>query len=173
MALVDVGLLILRLVLGITFFAHGAQKLFGWFGGHGLKGAAGMAERLGVRPPELWGLVTGLSEFLGGLGVAFGFLTPIAAALIIGVMIVAILRVHAPKGFFNTGGGIEFPLMNIAAAACIGLAGPGIYSLDNALHIHYPVAQAFLLFLALVILGVLVSLLTGVELTHQRSEQHR
>jgi putative oxidoreductase len=171
MALVDVGLLILRLVLGLTFFAHGAQKLFGWFGGGGMKGTSGMMSKMGVRPPELWALVTGLSEFLGGLGVAFGFLTPLAAALIIGVMIVAILRVHAPKGFFNTGGGIEFPLMNIAAAACIGFAGPGFYSLDNAFRIRYPVAESFVIALAVVILGVLVSLLTGVEFARREAEE--
>jgi putative oxidoreductase len=171
MALIDVGLLFLRLVLGLTFFAHGAQKLFGWFGGHGMKGTTGMMTKMGVKPPELWALVTGLSEFLGGLGIAFGLLTPLAAALIVGVMIVAILRVHAPKGFFNTGGGIEFPLMNSAAATCIGFAGPGFYSLDHALSISYPIAQAFLAAVAVVILGVLISLLTGVEFARRQAQQ--
>ncbi len=173
MGYANAGLLILRLVLGLTFFGHGAQKLFGWFGGHGLAGTAGFFGNLGVKPPKLWALVAGLAEFLGGLGVAFGLLTPIAAALIIGVMAVAILRVHAAKGFWNTAGGIEFPLLNIAAAVCIGLAGPGVYSLDSALHLAYPPAEAFLIALAIVILGVLVSLLTGLEYARQQSEQRK
>ena len=120
----DLALLVLRLVLGGVFIAHGAQKLFGWFGGPGLQGTAGFFEKLG-----------GLAEFGGGLLVLLGLLTPLGALAVIVVMIVAILRVHLPNGFFNTSGGYEFNLTLIGIAVALILAGSGAYGLDAVLRI--------------------------------------
>jgi len=153
--LTSAGLLILRIALGGLFFVHGAQKLFGWFGGHGLAGHAGFMESLGVRPARLLGLVSALGEFFGGLGVLSGFLTPIAAAGLIGSMAVAIIKVHWPKGFFNHAGGIEFPLILAVAAFVIGLIGPGRFSLDRALGLHLPEPVTYIGVLILTALTVL------------------
>ena len=94
----------LRLVLGGVFIAHGAQKLFGWFGGPGLQGTAGFFDQAGLKPGSVMALLAGLAEFGGGLLVLLGLLTPVGALAVIVVMIVAILRVHLPNGFFNTSG---------------------------------------------------------------------
>lgn len=128
----DIGLLILRLVLGLTLAAHGAQKLFGWFGGYGLAGTGGFLEKLGFRPGKLQAFVAGLAEFAGGLLLAAGLATPFAAAAIITVMVVAIGSVHLSKGFFIANGGYEFNLLIIAAALALAFVGPGEYSLDAA-----------------------------------------
>ena len=153
--LTGVGLLILRIALGGIFFAHGAQKLFGWFGGHGLAGHVGFMEKLGVRPARLLGLISALGEFGGGLGILTGFLTPIAAAGIIGTMAVAIVKVHWSHGFFNHEGGIEFPLMLAVTAFVLGLVGPGRFSLDGALGIRLPEPVTSVAVLALTALTVL------------------
>lgn len=133
MTLSSIGLLVIRLVLGLSLAAHGSQKLFGWFGGYGIKGTGGWLESIGIKPGALFAVLAGLGEFAGGLGVAVGLLTPIAAAGIIIVMIVAILGAHRGKGFFNTNGGWELPLVNIAAALAIALTGAGSISLDAIL----------------------------------------
>ncbi len=131
----DLGLLIIRVVIGLVMAGHGAQKLFGWFGGPGLNGTSGMLGSLGFKPAKLHATVTALSEFGGGILLAAGLLTPLGAAAIIGVMIVAIVTVHAPKGLWNSGGGYEFNLVLLAGAAGIGFAGPGSYSLDSAINL--------------------------------------
>ena len=132
----ETALLILRLVVGGTLAAHGAQKLFGWFGGFGPEGTGGWLESLGFKPGYRYALVNGASEFGGGLLLAFGLLTPLGAAAIIGVMIVAIATVHWDKGFFNTAGGYEFNLLLIATALALAITGPGSISVDNALGIE-------------------------------------
>ena len=129
------ALLLARLLLGGALFAHGAQKLFGWFGGYGVKGTGGFMETLGFRPGALFAIGAGLGEAGGGLLTAFGLGGPIGPALIIMVMIVAILTVHAPKGFWNTNGGYELNTMNIAAALTLAFVGFGAYSLDAVLGI--------------------------------------
>jgi len=126
------GLLLLRVVIGGTMFAHGAQKLFGWFGGGGLKGTAGFFGNFGFRAPLLMTLFAGLAES-GGLLFAAGFLTPLAALGIAIVMLNAIALVHWPKGFFNGNGGLEFPLTLFTAAVAVSAIGPGRFSLDRAL----------------------------------------
>lgn len=131
--MMDAGLLILRVVVGLVVAAHGAQKLFGWFGGHGLRGTAGWLESLGFRPGQVHASLTGLAEFGGGLLLALGFLTPLGAAAVIGVMAVAIAAVHASNGFFNTNGGFEFNLTLMAAAVALAFTGPGGWSIDYAL----------------------------------------
>src|SRR5947207_7790019 len=106
----SIGILILRLLAGLTLAAHGAQKLFGWFGGYGLAGTGGYLEQLGFRPGKRAAFMAGLSELLGGLLLALGAATPIGVTLLVGVMLVAVATVHWSKGFFNHVGGYEYPL---------------------------------------------------------------
>ncbi len=153
----DIGLVVLRTVVGLIFAAHGAQKLFGWFGGHGLKGTSAWLASMGVRPAQLWAVLAGLAEFLGGLGVFFGFATPIAAALVSAVMLAAIVLVHWPR-FWVSEGGIEYPLIIIAAAALLGLAGPGAIALDQILGTEavLPRTQTYLAGILLAVAAVLL-----------------
>ena len=127
------GLLLLRVIVGGTMFSHGAQKLFGWFGGHGPKGTAGFFSQLGFRAPLAMALLAGLAE-ANGLLVATGFLTPLAALGIAVVMCNAIWTVHWPNGFFNGNGGLEFPLVLLASAVALAATGPGRFSIDRAIH---------------------------------------
>jgi putative oxidoreductase len=117
--------------------AHGAQKLFGWFGGHGITGTGGWLESLGFKPGRFHASVTGLAELGGGSLVALGFLTPLGAAAVIGVMVVAIATVHGDNGFFNTAGGFEFNLVLIAAVTALAFTGAGEISIDNALDLGF------------------------------------
>ena len=126
------GLLLLRLVIGGTMFSHGAQKLFGWFGGGGPQGTAGFFGNFGFRSPLLMALLAGVAE-CGGLLFAAGFLTPLAALGITIVMINAIALVHWSKGFFNGNGGLEFPLTLLTVAIAVSAIGPGRFSVDRAL----------------------------------------
>jgi putative oxidoreductase len=137
------SLLLLRLVLGLTLAAHGAQKLFGWFGGHGLSGTGGFFESMGFRPGRVFALAAGLGELVGGLLVALGLLGPVGPALLIAVMVVAVITVHAKNGFFNTAGGYEFPLLIATASAALALAGPGQLSVDRALGLDAVWTPAF------------------------------
>ena len=131
----DIALLVLRLVLGGIFVAHGAQKLFGSFDGPGLKGTASFFEQIGLKPGRTMAFLAGLAEFGGGLLVLVGFLTPLGAFALIAVQAVAIARVHAPNGFFNESGGYEFNLVLIAVAGALILTGSGAYGLDAGLEI--------------------------------------
>jgi putative oxidoreductase len=131
--MMDIGLLIIRLVIGLLFAAHGAQKLFGWFGGYGLKGTGGWMESLGLKPGVAMALMAGLSELLGGLLFALGFLTPLAALLIAGAMVMAIVKVHLPNGLWSTANGYEYNLVLLTVAIGIALIGPGRYALDALL----------------------------------------
>jgi putative oxidoreductase len=134
----SIGILLLRLVVGGIFLGHGAQKLLGWFGGGGPSGTERLFGSMGWRPARTMAIVAGLGETLGGLCLLLGLLTPLGAFAVIGVMTNAILAVHAPKGFWNTKGGIEFPLTLLVAAAALGFIGPGRYSLDRAMGIAWP-----------------------------------
>jgi putative oxidoreductase len=133
LASLSAGLLIVRLVLGLGIAAHGAQKLFGWFGGYGLAGTGGFFEGLGFRPGKAYAAADGLGEFGGGLLVALGLLGPVGPALMISVMLVAILVVHRRNGFFVASNGIEHPLLYGAGALALAFTGFGQYSLDAAL----------------------------------------
>lgn len=125
------GLLLIRVVLGSIMVAHGAQKLFGWFGGHGLAGTGGWLESMGFKPARVHASVVGLAEFGGGSLLVLGLLTPLGAAAVAGVMFVAIATVHWPNGFFNTPGGYEFNLLITATAIALAFTGPGEISIDH------------------------------------------
>jgi len=133
----DATLTILRMVLGVVFFAHGAQKMLGWFGGYGFHGTMGFFEHLGMPAPVAFLIIC--TEFFGGLGLIVGLLTRIPA-LGIGVeMIGAVLMVHLPNGFFmnwtgnQKGEGFEYHLLVIAIAAVLLIRGGGAFSADRTL----------------------------------------
>jgi putative oxidoreductase len=133
----SIGLLILRLVVGLTLAAHGAQKLFGWFGGYGIAGTGQFLEQLGFRPGRLQAAQAGLAELVGGLFLAAGLLTPAAAAAVVAVMLVAAVSVHLKNGFFVPSGGYEYTLVLAAAAVALAFTGPGALSLDQALGVSW------------------------------------
>ena len=127
----DIGRTALRLIIGPLFVGHGTQKLFGWFGGHGLEGTAGFFEStLGLKPGKRHATAAGASEAIGGALLTLGALTPVAAGLITGTMITAIRKVHAPKGPWVTDGGYEYNAVLIAAMLALTEAGPGRPSVD-------------------------------------------
>ena len=128
------GILFLRAVVGATFFAHGAQKLFGWFGGHGPRGTARFFGSLGFRPALPMALLAGTSE-AAGLLFALGLLTPFAALAMASVMVVAVGSIHFKNGFFSTNGGYEFNLALWTVAVAVAATGPGRFSIDRALGI--------------------------------------
>ena len=131
------GILILRLVVGLTIAAHGAQKLFGWWGGPGMKGWTGAMNHMRIRPAAPWAWASALAELTGGLGLAVGLLNPLPSFAIAGSMLVAIALVHLPKGFFTSKGGYEFNLTILAA-----------------LGIHLPEPATLIVMTVLTLLGV-------------------
>ena len=140
----DSGLLLARVVLGSLMAAHGAQKLFGWFGGYGLAGTGGFFESLGFRPGRFFAAAAGFSEVAGGALLALGLLGPLGPALIIAVMVVAMATVHWQHGVFAQNGGIEVPLLYAVAAAGLALTGFGAYSVDGLLQLSWPQPVAWI-----------------------------
>jgi putative oxidoreductase len=134
----DIARLIPRLVVGGLMAGHGAQKLFGWFGGPGLQGAGGWLESLGLRPGQRWAVAAGGSEFGGGVLTALGFLHPLGPIGILASMLMAAVKAHGGKPIWVTEGGAELPVTNMAIAAALALVAPGRISLDCAFGIRLP-----------------------------------
>jgi putative oxidoreductase len=157
----DLALLVLRLVVGLLFAAHGAQKLFGAFGGGGLEGTTGMFDNIGLRPGWLHARAAGTAEFGGGLLLALGLFTPFAAAALIAVMTAAVVTVHGKNGIWNTNKGYEFNLVLATVAFALAGIGSGTWSLDNAFNFDLNGVIWALGALALGLLGGLGSVISG------------
>jgi putative oxidoreductase len=166
----DVGLLILRLTMGGLLAGHGAQKLFGSFGGYGLEGTGGWLESMGLRPGQRWARMAGLSEFGGGVLTALGLLGPVGPIATMGAMGMAAGTVHKGKPIWVTEGGAELPVMNMAAASALALAGPGKLSLDKAMGIKTPWWMSFLTLFATVA-GLWYGLTMHAQATAMSDEQ--
>ena len=121
----------LRLIAGIIFFAHGAQKLFAWFGGYGLEGTGQWMESIGLAPGYLLTLLAGSAEFFGGILLIVGLLVRPASLVLAFTMIVAIFSVHIDNGLFMSNNGYEFGLALVAISVALMLQGAGRYSVDN------------------------------------------
>lgn len=124
------GLLIIRLVIGLTMAAHGTQKLFGWFGGYGPKGTGGFFESIGIKPGVAMAVIAGLAELAGGLLFAAGLWTEVGAALIIITMFMAIIKVHGKNGYWVTSNGFEYNLTLLVIALGVAFIGAGDYAID-------------------------------------------
>lgn len=151
----DIGLLALRVVFGGLLAAHGAQKLFGWFGGPGWEANNAMFDSMGYNPGVLFGPLAGLSELAGGLLLALGLLSPLAAAIVLGTMLNVIVQMWS--GGLLTGQGYEMGLLWAAVAVTIAFTGPGKFSLDH----NRPWARhGFLWAAAAIVLAVVTGVLT-------------
>ena len=160
----NLGLFILRVVVGGLFIGHGTQKLFGWFEGHGLEGTGGWFHSIGYRPGKRMAAVGGVAETAGGALLVLGLLTPFGAAAIIGVMVNAMVAVHAPNGLWNDKGGMEFPLVMSAAATTLAFTGPGSFSVDNAIGLSLDG-------LGWGLIAIAIGLISGVTVTGMRKEE--
>ncbi len=158
--LFNLGLLLIRLIFGLVMAAHGAQKLFGWFGGYGLAGTGGFFESLGFRPGRMFAAAASISELVGGLLFALSLFGPVGPALILAVMLVASISVHLRNGLFAATNGVEVPLLFATAVVGVALIGYGTYSLDSALGLAALWTPALIgLALAVGVIGGLANLL--------------
>jgi putative oxidoreductase len=158
----DHALLIIRLIVGTLVAGHGAQKLFGWFGGGGLRGTTAFLTSIGLRPARFWAVIAGVTELGSGTLMVLGLLYPLAPVGILAAMTVAIATVHRGKPVWADQGGAELPLTNAAVATALILTGPGGYALDEDLGFGLVQLAVFVTvpFVAVSALGVAIALLT-------------
>jgi putative oxidoreductase len=149
-------LLALRAVVGGLLAGHGAQKLFGWFGGNGLEGTAGWLRSMRLEPSRRWALIAGVSEFGGGLLTVLGLLNPLGPIAATAAMLTAWLKVHLGKPIWNSAGGAELPLVNLTVLSVIALRGPGRLSLDGLFRIRVPRGLGLIALVSAVV-GVVVA----------------
>ncbi|HEY1595000.1 MAG TPA: DoxX family protein [Thermoleophilaceae bacterium] len=168
----SLGLLVLRVVVGLLFFGHGAQKLFGWFGGHGLSGTGQFFETMGFPQGKRQAFLAGFFEAAGGLLIALGLVTPFAAAALIAVMTVAILKVHAAKGIWAPDGGFEYNAVLVAVVFALSGVGAGNWSLDHALSLNLHGAGWAVGALVAGILGGLVPLAEARLVSSRHDDAH-
>jgi putative oxidoreductase len=156
--MISLGLLVLRVAVGLTIAGHGAQKLFGWWGGGGIGGTARMFDAIGFRPGRATAVLGGVAEAGGGLSLALGLFTPLGSLAVVSMMLGAIIAVHRPKGWWNQNGGMEFPTLIGVIALVLVLTGPGRYSLDRALGLDWagPAWAVAVLLAALVSGGAII-----------------
>ncbi len=157
----SIALLILRLGIGLTLVGHGAQKLFGWFGGPGLTRLRQGFEKQGFRPVWTWVALAIVGEVGGGLSIALGFLTPLGAAGILGAMAMATFKSHWKNGFWLNKGGYEYSLVLMIVSIAIGLIGPGRYALDTLFGIALPQALLFGVLAVAALLVVAIGILSS------------
>jgi putative oxidoreductase len=157
MSVTDLCLLALRLVVGLTFAAHGAQKAFGWWSGPGPDRWRGAVEAMGFAPSGFFGRVSTAIELVGGSLLALGLLTPLAVIALIAQVVVIIARAHWPRGFFNSVGGYEYPLLLGVVVAVVGLLGPGLVSLDEVLGVHLDVRAGVIALVAGFVVGAVTA----------------
>jgi putative oxidoreductase len=160
---VSLSLFVLRLIVGLFLAGHGAQKLFGWFGGPGFAGITGFLQSQGFKPAWLWALLGGLGEFGGGLLLALGLLSPLGAIAIFASMLMAVTKFHWSKGFWNSQGGFEYPLLLLLLSVVLGLAGSGSYAIDTQIGLALPTTT---IFWAGVIVSIIVDTI-GLVISHQ------
>jgi putative oxidoreductase len=153
----DAGLFLVRLAFGSLLAAHGAQKLFGWFGGYGIDATGHFLEGLGFRPGRLFAVAAGFGELAAGVLTALGLFGPVGPAWMLSVMIVAAVSVHWPNGLFAMSNGIELPLVFGVVGAALALTGPGAFSVDAVLGLALSPAFAWAA-LAVAVLGAAISL---------------
>src|SRR5918999_4705597 len=167
----DLALLVLRTIMGSLMLGHGAQKLFGWWGGQGLEGTSDWLESAGLRPGKPWAILAGVCEFGGGVLSLLGLGNPLGPLGVIGAMAMATRKAHWGNPIWVTEGGPELPVTNISIATALMLAGPGKYSLDRALGVRLP---RWIAFLALVVIAITVTFAARMEPpTQEGAEQAR
>jgi putative oxidoreductase len=160
---IDLSLLFLQLGVGLTFAAHGAQKMFGWWGGPGLTGWEGATQHMGFRPARLFALVSAAVELVGGLLLAMGALTPLVAAVLLAQTVVIIGQVHWSNGFFSTKGGFEFPLLLGVGAAAVAIGGPSAMSVDRVVGLSVDPAAGGLMLALGIVAGLITLAIPRVE----------
>lgn len=166
--MIDLALLVLRVVIGGLLAGHGAQKAFGWFSGPGIEGASGHMEKMGLKPGNAWASLAVMGELGGGVLTVLGLGGPIPSILSSSAMKMATFKAHAGKPIWNTAGGPELPVVNIAASTALLLAGPGRYSLDYLFGIKVPRWLS-----ALAMLGATATIVTGLMMEPEQQEEQQ